>query len=79
LKEIEMARSKGCKLIMDNKGFHNRNNQVSKTSYMIALTWGDGQEPKDGGTASTWKLCNGNKIHLPLSQVSQIVMPVLVQ
>lgn len=79
LNEIENAKVKGCKLIMDSKGFHNRNNEVSKASYMIALTWGEGSEPKDGGTLHTWKLCNGNKIHLPLSQVAQIVMPVLIQ
>lgn len=38
------------------KGFHERNGKVAKSEYMLAYTWGRGDEPDDGGTKHTWDL-----------------------
>ncbi len=51
--------------------FKERNLLVSQSDYMIAFTFGDGDEPKDGGTLHTWKQSNATtKIHIPLNSIS---------
>ena len=69
LEQIELAYKKGAKIITQYNGFHNRNSKVAQSDYVIAFTWGEDNEPKEGGTLFTWKLCNGYKVHLPLNLV----------
>jgi hypothetical protein len=49
-------------------GFKPRNLKVAaNTDILLAFTWGEGKEPKDGGTNHTWKHCTAQvKIHVPL-------------
>ena len=50
-------------------GFKQRNKPVAESDYVIALTFGDGDKPKDGGTSHTWGLAKGTKIHIPLGDL----------
>lgn len=53
-----------------SKGFFDRNDRVSKSSRMIAFTFGEGSIPKDGGTKYTWDRCHASvKLHVPLSEL----------
>jgi len=47
-------------------GFHERNQHVAQSDYLLAYTWGrDGVKP--GGTADTWNAAEtSNKVHVPL-------------
>lgn len=51
-------------------GFHARNRLVAaEAEILIAYTWGEGDEPADGGTKHTWDhahLDPEHKIHVPL-------------
>jgi len=50
------------------QGYKERNKLVAKADRMIALTFGEGKTPKDGGTSHTWGLSQSNyKVHIPLS------------
>jgi len=69
LSEISNALAVGAKIGCDAGGFHKRNTLVSQVDFLIAFTWSDGDVPKDGGTANTWKKCRSRKLHIPLSSV----------
>lgn len=69
LHEINLAIEKGITLNV-GKGFKNRNTQVAKSEYMIAYTFGEGNEPADGGTSDTWlKSISDNKVHVSLKEL----------
>ena len=71
LQQIEIATSLGAKL-EDHNGFTKRNAKVATSDYLLAFTWGEGEEPKKGGgTHNTWKMCKGKKLHIPLSSLAQ--------
>lgn len=55
LTQIQIAKSEGAELIPVEKGFHARNALVSKSDFILAMTFGNGHEVKDGGTAHTVK------------------------
>jgi hypothetical protein len=47
-------------------GFHQRNAVVAQSEVILAFTFGEGPEPKDGGTMDTWKKSKSKKkIHIP--------------
>jgi hypothetical protein len=70
LDEIETARLMGAVIKDDYDGFHQRNSQVAASDYLIAFTWGDGDTPKDGGTADTWRKSKSKwKVHVPLKSL----------
>jgi len=47
-----------------------RNMEVAKMAdTLIAYTWGERAAPADGGTAHTWRICKGSKIHVPLGNM----------
>ena len=48
-----------------SKGFHTRNTKIAKSDYLIACTPGK-NEPRDGGTADTWKKCKNIKYHITI-------------
>lgn len=50
-------------------GMFARNAKVAKAvDACLAYTWGDGKEPKDGGTKDTWDKITGRKVHVPLQK-----------
>ena len=52
-----------------SKDFRARNVLVAKDAEVaIAFTWGKTQPPP-GGTAHTWSLCKGTKIHISLQDL----------
>lgn len=53
LSEIQSARNEGAELISVTKGFYARNALVAKSDFILACTFGKGNEVKDGGTADT--------------------------
>lgn len=57
----------GAVLDTSSTGFHERNEQVAKSDYLIAFSWSEGSSPTEGGTKHTWDLCTNTKIHIPLS------------
>ena len=67
LSGIQRAIDKGAKY-HEYSGFHERNFLVGQCKLLIAMTWGEGETPKDGGTLHTWNNSNAEKkIHVPLS------------
>jgi hypothetical protein len=67
LLELQEARDMGAELIVIPGGFFARNLEVGKVDLLIAFTWGEGSEPKDGGTAHTWAHSTApRKIHIPM-------------
>ena len=78
LLQIQSAIDVGA-TVMEHKGFHKRNTAVAQSSYLLAFTWGEGNEPKKGGTYNTWIQCKGTRLHIPLSSLSssggQMVTP----
>jgi hypothetical protein len=69
---IERARSQGAEIVENLGGFFARNRQVADCDVMVAMTWGDGDTPKDGGTANTWKSSlAAQKFHIPLALIAQ--------
>lgn len=72
LEGLGAAIERGAKVYANDKGFHDRNRKVAKSvDYLIAYTFGSGSEPKDGGTAHTYKHCVTDKIHVPLGSLLQ--------
>jgi len=69
LLQIQSAIDVGAS-VMEHKGFHKRNTAVAQSSYLLAFTWGEGKEPKKGGTHNTWVQCKGTRLHVPLSSLS---------
>ncbi len=54
-------------------GFKQRNSRVAQVDTVIALTWGKGEVPKDGGTKDTWdKAHAATRIHIPLSTFVEV-------
>lgn len=53
LTEIQIAKSEGAELIEIAKGFYARNALVAKSDFLLAITYGNEREVKDGGTAHT--------------------------
>ena len=53
LSEIHSAKAEGAELIPVEKGFYARNALVAKSDCILAITYGNGNEVKDGGTADT--------------------------
>lgn len=53
-------------------GFFQRNRALAENSNnnctTIAMTFGSGSNPLDGGTLYTWNLIKGHKIHIPLKR-----------
>lgn len=50
------------------RGFHDRNLYVADSDALVAFTFGEGDAPKDGGTAHTWRASRASvKIHVPLA------------
>lgn len=49
-------------------GFHARNNEIANATVLIAFTWAEGEEPKNGGTAHTWRQCKNEKYHISLTK-----------
>jgi len=43
-----------------------RNAKVAKADAMLAYTFGEGDQPLDGGTKNTWDQCRGTKTHISL-------------
>lgn len=58
-------------------GFHTRNAQIANSDYLVAFSWSDTSEPKDGGTLFTWNLFKKKqinprrRIHLSLMRSGQ--------
>ena len=55
LTQIQIAKAEGAELITVSKGFHARNALVAKSDFILAMTFGNEHEVKDGGTAHTVK------------------------
>ena len=68
LLQIESAIALGA-TVREHKGFHERNTAVAQSPYLLAFTWGEGNEPKKGGTYNTWLQCKGTRLHIPLSSL----------
>lgn len=73
LNDIAKAISKGCMVLCEpsSDGYQAmfaRNKKVASTATAcIAYTFGDGDEPADGGTLNTWKqIKSADKVHVPL-------------
>lgn len=47
-------------------GMFARNAKVAMVPRLLAYTFGEGDEPADGGTKDTWDKCEGERIHVPL-------------
>jgi hypothetical protein len=73
LTQIEAAIAKGATVHIEG-GFKSRNSLVAKADMMIAFTFGNGAQVKDGGTSDTLKkyLDNGGKdaYHVDLNDMS---------
>jgi hypothetical protein len=53
LSDIQVAKCEGAELIEVTKGFYARNALVAKSDFILAMTFGNANEVKDGGTADT--------------------------
>ncbi len=58
LSQIQIAKGEGAELIDENSkgsdlGFYARNALVAKSDFLLAMTFGNGPEVKEGGTADT--------------------------
>jgi len=52
LTQLQIAKAEGAELI-NGKNFHARNALVAKSDFILACTFGNGPEVKEGGTADT--------------------------
>jgi hypothetical protein len=64
------AQSSGAKFFY-SQGFHARNAYVAGSQYLIAFTFGPNMDEYKGGTAHTWKLCLGRKVHVSLDNLQK--------
>lgn len=49
------------------RGMFARNAKVAaESTTLLAYTFGEGDQPADGGTLDTWNKCKGNRIHIQL-------------
>ena len=55
LSEIQIAKFKGAELLPCKGGFYDRNVMISKSDFLLAMTFGNGAEIKSGGTCHTVK------------------------
>lgn len=56
-----------------------RNKKVAAASNaVLAYTFGEGQEPEDGGTKNTWEQIRGQRIHVPLGDITHQEVAALV-
>jgi len=55
LSQIQIAKGNGAELLPCRGGFFGRNAMVAKSDLLLAMTFGDKQKVKDGGTANTVK------------------------
>lgn len=55
LSEIQVAKLRGAELITCTGGFHGRNSMVAQSDLILAMTFGNGEYVKEGGTADTVK------------------------
>lgn len=53
LSQLQIAKSEGAEFINVDKGFYARNALVAKSDFILAMTFGNGDVVKDGGTANT--------------------------
>ena len=63
--------------ILDNSsiGFKKRNLDIAKVNYLIAFTWGeDPAVPKDGGTKHTFDHSKGQRVHVPLNWLLNLLI-----
>ena len=69
LQHIQIALNTGAKHYVHN-GYHDRNNYVGNTDYLIAFTFGRNGSLKPGGTKNTWdnSSCK-NKIHYNITSL----------
>lgn len=71
LEGITKAIEKGAKTTISDD-FKARNLKVADCDLMIAFTWGEGDEPKQGGTHHTWTHSAAPvKIHVPLKELQK--------
>ena len=53
LTQIQIAKAEGAELINVDKGFYARNALVAKSDFLLAMTFGNEHEVKEGGTSDT--------------------------
>lgn len=53
LTEIQIAKGEGAELLPCKGGFYGRNAMVAKSDFILAMTYGNKHEVKEGGTAHT--------------------------
>jgi len=53
LSDIQIAKGEGAELLPCKGGFYGRNAMVAKSDFLLAITFGNENEVKDGGTAHT--------------------------
>lgn len=53
LSDIQIAKAHGAELYCCRGGFHGRNAMVAKSDFILAITFGDKNMVKEGGTADT--------------------------
>ena len=68
--DLVAAQALGARIDTSKTGFLARNLVVAQADYLLAFTFGDGDAPKEGGTAHTWKHCKGVRLHIPISSLS---------
>lgn len=68
MKDIQEAVALGAILNTDAFGFKDRDEQVAKADFMLAFSWGK-NEPEEGGTRHTWRLCKGVRRHIALASL----------
>ena len=77
LEDIGSALALGARACVHD-GFHQRNEEVAKSDYVIAIAWGEGAQPQKGGTLDTWKKCRTkNKRYISYESLSTSHKPVL--
>lgn len=72
--DITLALAKGAEATYEPAqagyaGMFARNLKVAKAKQLIAYTFGEGEEPADGGTKDTWNKCQGIRIHVTLPKL----------
>lgn len=67
LDEIQKAKDRGAHFFIHD-GFFKRNDEVAKSSKLIAFSWGTEGHPISKGTAYTWrKASKARRVHVSLS------------